>query len=184
MTYLRFHTRPGPGQGAWMRRALCVAGLLACASGALAQGGPPAASPQLSGHTLQGEAVNLQRLRGKVVLIFLWSTECPVCLDKMPEYRRNLEGWRGKDFVVIAVNQDRSLDDLRRYDDVLATMMPRDPQMKMVWRRDAAHRDTLGEAPARLPTTFVLDRQGRIVREIRGRVAPELWNDIAELVLN
>ena len=57
-------------------------------------------------------------------------------------------------------------DDLRRYEQVLDTMMPHDAQMKIVWRRDPAHHDSLGDVPARLPTTLILDRQGKVVRQI------------------
>jgi len=140
--------------------------------------------PQLSGRTSQAESVDLQQLRGKVVLLFFWSTDCPVCLDKLPELRRNLEGWRGKDFVIVAVNQDRTMAELKGYEKVLDTMVPAQPQMKIVWRRDPGHRDSFGELPLNTPTSVILDREGAVVKQIRGRIAPELWNDIAELVLN
>jgi peroxiredoxin len=133
---------------------------------------------------MQPAAVDLAQLRGKVVLVFFWSTDCPVCLDKLPELRRNLEGWRGKDFVIVAVSQDRSMADLKAYEQVLERVAPVNAQMKIVWRRDGAHRDSFGELPANIPTTIVLDRRGAVVKSIRGRVPPDLWDDIAELVLN
>jgi hypothetical protein len=36
---------------------------------------------------------------------------------------------------------------------------------------------------AQAPTSFLLDREGRLVKEIRGRIPAGLWDDIAELVL-
>ena len=164
---------------ALIRGFACLSALL-CALAVSAQ----PAEVALTGRTTQGERVDLKALHGKVVLVFFWSTDCPVCLDKMPEFRRNLEGWRGKDFVIVAVNQDRSMDDLKRYEQVLDTFRPREPQIKMVWRSDPAHRDNLGALPLNAPTSLLLDRQGAVVRQVRGRIAPELWNDIAELVLN
>jgi peroxiredoxin len=144
----------------------------------------PAAKPTLAGRTTQQAAVDLQQLRGKVVLLFFWSTDCPVCLDKLPELRRNLEGWRGKDFVIVAVSQDRSAADLKAYEQVLDRVAPPNPQMKIVWRRDPAHRDGFGELPLNVPTTVVIDREGKVAKQLRGRVPAELWDDIAELVLN
>jgi peroxiredoxin len=138
----------------------------------------------LVGKTMQPAAVDLQQLRGKVVMLFFWSTACPVCLDKLPELRRNLQGWRGKDFVIVAVSQDRSMDDLKAYEQVLDRISPPDAQMKIVWRRDPAHRDSFGELPSNTPTTVILDRNGVISKMVRGRVAPELWDDVAELILN
>ncbi len=113
-----------------------------------------------------------------------WSTDCPVCLDKLPELRRNLEGWRGRDFVIVAVNQDRVGTDLQHYLRIRDRVAPPDAQMPVVWRRDPAHRDDFGELPARAPTTIVLDRLGRVVLRQHGRVPTDLWNDIADLVLN
>lgn len=158
--------------------------LLAC----LGASGPlPAQTPlrgQLVGKTVQGGTVDLLHLRGQVVLVFFWSTACPVCLDKLPELRRNLDGWKGKEFHIVAVNQDRSLEDLKAYEQVLNRMVAASPQMKVVWRGDPAHKDNFGALPSHAPATFVLDRTGRIVKQVKGRMAPELWDDVADLVLN
>jgi len=163
----------------WMTAAVLT---LSCAL-ASAQG-TSASPPMLVGKTMQPATVDLAKLRGKVVLVFFWSTDCAVCLDKLPELRRNLEGWRGKDFVIVAVSQDRSMADLKAYEQVLDKVAPPNAQMQIVWRRDPAHRDGFGELPVKTPTTFVIDREGKIAKQVRGRVAPELWDDIAELVLN
>lgn len=160
----------------WIRRMLC--GLVALCALAQAQ-----ANAVLVGRTMEPATVDLAQLRGKVVLLLFWSTDCPVCLDKMPELRRNLAGWRGKDFVVVAVSQDRRMADLEAYKQVLGLMDAVDPQLKIVWRGDPAHRDSFGELPQRLPTSVLIDRKGGIVKQQQGRLAPELWDDIAELVL-
>jgi peroxiredoxin len=163
-------------------KKLLLTGLLAAAGTvALAQ---TAQSPLLVGKTMQPAVVDLAQLKGKVVLLFFWSTDCSVCLDKLPELRRNLDGWRGKDFVIVAVNQDRSMADLKAYEQVLDKVAPPNAQMKIVWRRDAAHRDNFGELPSKTPTTIVIGRDGNVAKTIHGRVPVELWDDIAELVLN
>lgn len=173
-----------------LMRSSLLAGVLAVASvGAAAQAVPnalPNAMPNamLVGKTMQPAAVDLAQLKGKVVLLFFWSTDCAVCLDKLPELRRNLEGWRGKDFVIVAVSQDRSMADLKAYEQVLDKVAPANPQMKIVWRRDVSHRDSFGDLPVKTPTTIVIDREGKVAKTLRGRVPAELWDDIAELVLN
>lgn len=140
--------------------------------------------PTLAGRGVDGAAIDLLQLRGQVVLLFFWSTECPVCLDKLAELRRNLDGWRQQDFTIVAVSQDRSAADLRDYVRVLERMTPPRPQMKIVWRRDPAHRDSFGELPVNSPTSIILDKTGVVVKTHRGRVPPEAWDDIAELLLN
>jgi peroxiredoxin len=159
-----------------------LTGLLAAA--ALCAHAQTGQSPMLVGKTMQPATVDLAQLKGKVVLLFFWSTDCAVCLDKLPELRRNLEGWRGKDFVIVAVSQDRSMADLKSYEQVLDKVAPPNAQMKIVWRRDAAHRDNFGELPTKTPTTVVIDRTGKIAKTVTGRMPAELWDDVAELVLN
>jgi peroxiredoxin len=163
-------------------KKLLLAGLLTAA--ALCAHAQPVQHPTLVGKTMQPAAVDLAQFKGKVVLLFFWSTDCAVCLDKLPELRRNLEGWRGKDFVIVAVSQDRSMADLKAYEQVLDKVAPPNAQMKIVWRRDAAHRDNFGELPTKTPTTVVIDRAGKIAKSVTGRMPAELWDDIAELVLN
>lgn len=163
--------------------------LLVCAmTVSAARAGPPVAAPTLVGENTKKQAFDLTQLRGKVALVFFWSTDCPVCLDKLPELRRNLVGWKGKDFYIVAVNQDRNLTDLVAYEQVLMKIAPGDAQldkqMPIVWRKQAGHRDSFGELPLRSPTTVIIGRDGKVVKTIRGRVPNEVWDDIAELVLN
>ncbi len=165
-----------------LNRCLFAAALSALTCVAQAEAAAPVAT--LVGKTEQGASVDLSGYKGKVVLLFFWSTDCAVCLDTLPEMRRNLRGWRGKDFAIVAVNQDRAFSDLKVYEQVLDTAISPNPQMKLVWRHDPAHHDSFGELPTRTPTTVVIDRTGAIVRSVTGRAAPEVWDDIAELVLN
>jgi peroxiredoxin len=165
----------------FLRRHLMAAALLAVACTAGAQPAPPTV---LVGQTGHGAPVDLAGYRGKVVLLFFWSTECAVCLDQLPEMRRNLAGWRGKDFRIVAVNQDRAKADLDAYEQVLDKVAPPNPQMEIVWRRDPAYHDSFGNFPVRTPTTVIVDRDGRVAKSVMGRAAPEVWDDIAELVLN
>jgi peroxiredoxin len=163
------------------RRAILTLPLLW--SAAISSRAAPEPSPMLSGATTLAEPVRLERLRGSVVMVFFWSTDCAVCLDKLPELRRNVDGWLGKPFVILAVSQDRSLEDLRAYENALRQTGPDRVQFKLLWRRSPAHRDSFGELPRRSPTTFVIDKQGQVAKTISGRVPAEIWDDIAELVL-
>jgi peroxiredoxin len=142
----------------------------------------------LSGLTTKNQKLDLSKLRGKVVMLFFWSTDCAVCLDKLPELRRNLAGWRGKDFVILAVNQDRHRSDLIAYEKVLTSAVPGnavlDKQMQILWRKDPAYQDNLGSFPVRAATTLVLDRQGKVVNVVQGWVSNDIWDDIAAELVN
>lgn len=108
--------------------ALAMAGLLpvwgakaatvsaAALSPAVALRHPATDTPTLAGRTSAGEPISLQALRGQVVLVMVWSTDCPVCLNKMPELRANLAGWHTQGFKVISINTDARPDALRSWE--------------------------------------------------------------------
>jgi thiol-disulfide isomerase/thioredoxin len=140
------------------------------------------AAATLSGTTLEGQPYDMKAEQGKVVLVFFWTTDCAVCRDKMPELRLNFEAWRDKGFQLVAVNADKSLSSVQEYQAILDRMVPPAQRFPSLWRGAAAHRDSFGPI-TQMPTAFVLDRKHKPVKEIRGRIAPSLWDDIAELVL-
>lgn len=141
-----------------------------------------AAAAVLAGTTLEGQPYDMQAEQGKVVLVFFWSTDCAVCRDKMPELRLNYEAWRSKGFQLVAVSLDKSLAAVQDYRGIVDRMVPPSQRFPSLWRGAAAHRDSFGPV-AQTPTTFVLDRQHKMVKEVRGRIPPGLWDDVAELVL-
>jgi peroxiredoxin len=147
-----------------------------------AQTGGVAAPPTLAGTTIEGRPYDMKAEQGKVVLVFFWSTDCAVCRDKMPELRLNYEAWRSKGFQLVAVSLDKSLAAVQDYQGILDRMVPKAQRFPSLWRGAAAHRDSFGPM-LQTPTTFVLDRKHKVVNEIRGRIAPSLWDDVAELVL-
>lgn len=166
------------------RRLLAGAALSALGASALAQAPVPTPTRgfTLVGKTLDGRAYDMRQDHGKAVLVFFWSTDCPVCRDKMPELRANYEAWRDKGFQLVAVSLDRDLAELKSYDSVVNRMVPPAQKFPLLWRGDAAHHDSFGSI-AHTPTSFILDRQGREVKQVRGRIDPALWDDMAELVL-
>jgi thiol-disulfide isomerase/thioredoxin len=168
---------------------LAVAALWLAASlapvAARAEGDAEAGSrPVFMARSAQAAPIDLQAFRGQVVLLYFWSTDCPVCLQNLPELRRNLRGWQGKPFTVIAVSQDRRLADLQSYETILDRLVPPTPQMKIVWRGAPGHRDSFGDLPMNTPTSVIVDRSGAVAKQVRGAWTPALWDDIAELLLN
>ena len=150
---------------------------------ALAQPHEAALPPRLVGHTLQGEPIDLAALRGRVVLVYLWSTDCPVCLRELPELRRNLQGWKGRRFTVVAVNVDRQWQPLHDYAALLDRLAPPSSQLLLAWRGAPGHHDDFGDVPATTPTSLVIDRTGAVVARTQGAWSPELWDRMADLVV-
>ena len=157
------------------------AGLIGVPPAARAQDKTLPTVPELSGRALSGQTLSLASLRGKVVLVWFWSTACAICRDVLPELRANYAGWRGKAFELMTVATDLNVDDVRSYERIVQTIVPLADTIPALWRRDAETRDNF---PVRLamPTAFLVDTKGRIVETYAGRIPAEAWDRIAELL--
>lgn len=148
-------------------------------------GAPPAAAltamPQIEGKTIEGAPFKLSSLKGKVVLVMFWSTGCAVCRDKMPELRNNYEGWAGKPFELVAVNTDTRMQDFLDYERIISRTVPLKQRFVQLWTGDGGYKDNVGK-PAQLPAAFLVDKAGKVVERYVGRIPPEAWDRIADLL--
>jgi len=158
-----------------MMRAL-LTGLLLSVS--LAAGAQPA---WLDGYTLDGQHYSLEGSRGKVVMLFFWNTDCASCIQKMAELRENAGGWRQKPFELVLISTDRDREAALRYLQTLRQIEKNGPAMPALWAGDLRFGAPLA-APTAVPLMLVLDAKGNVVARYAGRMAPEAWNDVADLL--
>ncbi|MFO7172724.1 MAG: TlpA disulfide reductase family protein [Bacillota bacterium] len=134
--------------------ALVLALLLrpADAKGRQPQPGEPA--PDFALETLDGQVVRLSDLRGQVVLLNFWATWCPPCREEMPALQAVERLYREKGFRVLAINLDESPATIRSFleQNGLELTVLLDKDMKVTSR--------YGILP--LPTSFFIDREGRV----------------------
>lgn len=177
------------------RRFLYTVGTLAVAAGlsvsagrASAQAAAAAAHTdattpvvELTGRTLDGKPFDLRALRGRVVLLVAWATDCAVCRDKMPELRANAAGWREQAFSLLLLNMDPRRQDAADYESILARTLTPQQRLTALWVGDLnTPSPWVRREP--LPATWLIDRQGRIVQHWTGRVPAEAWDRIADLL--
>ena len=154
---------------------LCVAVLMATALAAMAQVKTPAADAPalaLTGSFASGGAFDIAKSRGKVVMVFFWSTKCSVCLNHMPELRANLAGWKGKPFELVTVNVDNDRTDWKTYEQISTKIESVRPTA--IWNNTSVS--------SRLPLTLVLNTKGQVISRHEGRIALEAWDDVAEVL--
>jgi thiol-disulfide isomerase/thioredoxin len=60
-------------------------------------------APDVTFTTLQGEKISMASLKGKVVLVNFWATDCPGCIKEMPDLMNTYTQYKPKGFEVIAV---------------------------------------------------------------------------------
>ena len=119
-----------------------------------------------------GKPTSLAAFRGKVVLLNVWATWCPPCVQEMPTLNALQRKLGGKDFAVVPLSVDRGgvFAVKSFYQENFIDHLPVyvDPTTRAL---DALH--VLGT-----PTTILVDRKGR---EIARTLGPEDWNEPAVL---
>jgi len=119
------------------------------------------AAPAVHLTTLGGEPVSLEDLRGRVVLLNFWATWCPPCRYEMPGFQAVYDAKRERGFVVLGV----SLDATGRAG-VASFLQERGITYPVAMATGRVVNDFGGVNL--LPTSFLIDRHGRIRNEVRG----------------
>ena len=139
----------------------------------------PLPAPDFTLLDLDEESHTFSELRGKAVVLNFWATWCPPCRREMPSLERLYQKFNGDDFTVIAINQTEDTDHVFAYIGQLDV----DPTFTILFD----HESSVAQAynVKGLPTTYVIDKQGRIrYRAIGGREFdhPEVEKQIESLM--
>ena len=129
----------------------------------------PERLPDVSLTDLQGNTVRLADLRGKTVVVELWATWCPPCLDTM-SWMKTLD-LSNAVVVAIAVESERET-----VEQVIAKYQP---PGRIVMATDEI-RKAFGGPPA-VPTTWVADAEGGVVKIFYG-APPTLHEELGNLL--
>jgi peroxiredoxin len=156
----------------WLRRTIdwglwvLVIGLLVWRFGpqvgaALGIGGTNLPAPDFTVETLDGDTVRLSELRGQVVLVNFWATWCAPCRVEMPGFQDVWEDYGDDGFTLIGLSVDRGVrsavvDWVRQREITYPIGFP-----------SGATVQAFGGANV-LPTSLLIDREGRIVHRVEG----------------
>lgn len=114
---------------------------------------------------LEGQAVKLSDLRGQVVLVNFWASWCPPCRDEMPLLQDFYLAHRAEGFTLLGVNVSEDADDAAAFMEANGYQFP-------VWR-DPPGNLLIAERLNGLPSSVLVDAEGRIVRRWIGPLAEE-----------
>jgi peroxiredoxin len=139
--------------------------------GALAIGQP---APDFEATSVDGRAVRLSALLGKVVLLEFWSTTCPPCVPEIEHLKRIRADFPPEQVELIGIAMDPDLEAVTRMVGAKG----------MDWPQLCDEKGSGGPVPllynvTGIPRSFLIDRDGRIaVRDARGE---ELEQAVREL---
>ncbi len=60
-------------------------------------------APNITFTTIDGKKISMTDLKGKVVLINFWATDCPGCIKEMPHLIKTYNTYKPKGFEIISV---------------------------------------------------------------------------------
>jgi thiol-disulfide isomerase/thioredoxin len=130
--------------------------------------GSPAPAWQLQSPA--GQAVQLSDFKGKVVVLDFWATWCPPCRAEIPDFVALQKQYGDKGLVIVGVSLDQGGPDL-----VTKFMQAHGMDYPVVMGNEQIS-DEYGGIQG-IPTTFVIDRQGKIVSSHIGETDKSVFED-------
>jgi len=124
----------------------------------------PIQAPDFQLEDMDGEKYSLESYRGKVVILNFWATWCPPCRREIPSMEALHQAFRDEAFAILAINEWETEDHVFAFMGQLAV----EPGFPILFDLDSEVAQSFGVKG--LPTTLLLDPQGRIVyRAVGGR---------------
>ncbi|MBI4460858.1 MAG: TlpA family protein disulfide reductase [Acidobacteria bacterium] len=118
------------------------------------------AVPNFTLRDSEGQVVALADFKGQIVVLNFWATWCAPCIEEMPSLNRLSERYAGKGLEIIAVSVDEDPDAYREF---LATN-----HISFRTLRDPSRRTSQLYGTYKLPESYVISREGRLLNKIIG----------------
>jgi len=135
---------------------------------------PPA--PDVEFQTLAGKTFRLSELKGHVVLLNFWATYCIPCREEIPTLNSLQHDFEAKGLKIVGATTDDSADGVNAYQKTVRKF----EYEVLIGGSDAKSKFTLGV----LPTTYLIDREGRIRQTIIGARDRSAWEAAVKPLLD
>jgi thiol-disulfide isomerase/thioredoxin len=127
----------------------------------------PQPMPPFLLNDLDGNVVSTAQWRGKVVLLNFWATWCPPCREEIPILVELAKKYKDTLQIVGISVDDGSPNDVRDFAKAFHINYP-----VVMWSHELV--SEYGGVPA-LPTTFLINKDGRVVQKHEGLYPPEVY---------
>jgi len=147
---------------AWIKPALAAAVLAGVGLTAYFSLNSANPAPPVTFLDIKGEQITPDSLRGKVVMVNFWATSCATCVKEMPQMVDTYNKYKGQglEFVAVAMQEDRP-------DYVMNYAQTRQLPFKVALDVKGEAAKAYGDVKM-TPTTFVIDKQGHIIKRYVG----------------
>lgn len=132
---------------------------------------------EISGRSLGGDPLSLTDYRGKVVVLNAWASWCEPCKQETPDLVRSAGRFSADDVAFVGINAFDAKEAADTFVEEYAMTYPSlgDPDGKILGSLP-------GVPPKAVPSTLILDRDGRLAVRIIGPVPAGLDALIASVV--
>ena len=114
---------------------------------------------------MNGRNVRLSDFKGKIVFLNFWTTWCPTCRIEMPSMEKLHRKLKDRDFAMVTVNLQESASQVKaffkQYDLTFIALLDSTGEVGVAFGIRA------------IPTTYILDKTGRIIGQVNG---PREWD--------
>jgi len=147
---------------------------LTAKEGSGSDAGKPLPIADFSGKMPSGETFRFSDLKGKVVLINFWASWCGPCRMEAPDLVKIQEKYRDRGFTIVGLSQDDSLQlaaDAAKEDNLNYPVLIAPDEVSQAFQISA------------LPTSFLVNRDGKIVWSTLGMTNEQAISDEIEKAL-
>ncbi|MGP5078662.1 TlpA family protein disulfide reductase [Brachybacterium alimentarium] len=134
---------------------------------------------EFSGITYEGEEFAVAGHRGELLVVNVWYAACPPCRKEAPDLREISQEYAGQGVRFIGINLRDEAGPALAFEEGYGITYPSLPDL------DAEIMFTLrGQvAPNAVPSTLVMDREGRVSARISGAIDPSTLRSMIDRVL-
>ena len=126
----------------------------------------PVAAPDFELLDSVGNTHTLANYQGRVLVVNFWATWCPPCIREMPSLQNLRSALHDRGLEVLGINMGEGPDEIEFFNNRVSVEFPLLLDENMIMTTDWEVQN--------LPTTFVVDRNGRI---IYAEVGDKPWDD-------
>jgi peroxiredoxin len=147
---------------AWIKPLIAALVVAAIGVGAYATVSRREVAPELTFLSIKGDKITPASLKGKVVMVNFWATDCATCVKEMPDMVATYNKFKpqGLEFVAVAMSYDRP-------DYVINYTETRQLPFKVALDVDGSAAKAYGNV-SMTPTTFVIGKDGKILKRYTG----------------
>lgn len=123
---------------------------------------------------LNGEPVSLSDARGKITIVNFWATWCPPCREEMPHMQSFYEK-HSENIEMLAVNvtnMDDGIPVIERF--------VQEHELTFPVLLDESGDVGMTYEVMTLPTSYILDAEGRVFQKIVGAMDEQMMNELVE----